>query len=127
MGIHKRILGTVYIVFGTCLIFFFLFCTVLFKDILPLIAEEFSHEREFLIVSQLIPYILGFILLPVSILSIIGGIAVLREKAWGLTLILVMGILFLVFWPVGTIVGIYAILIYADENKRAKTISSTAS
>jgi len=127
MSIHKRILGTVYIVLGTCLIFFFLLCTILFRDILPLIGEEFMHEREFLIISQLFPYVLGFILLPVSILSIIGGIGVLRGKAWGLTLLLVMGILFLVCWPVGTIVGIYAILIYADENKSKGAISSTAS
>jgi len=121
MGPHKKILGVVYIVWGILCILGFIFASVLITSVLPV----FIQEEEFRTFSQFIPFVLGFILLPIAALSIIGGIGVLSQKEWAMTLILVVGILLLLCYPIGTILGIYALLVYYDDHRKKNSVTTT--
>ncbi len=117
MGTHYKILGVVYIVWGILCILGFIFASVLITSVLPVFIQ---HEN-FRMASQFVPYVLGFVLLPIAILSIVGGIGVLNQKGWAMTLLLIVGILLLLAYPIGTILGIYAILVYYDDQRRKQT------
>ena len=114
MGTHKKILGVVFIIWGILCTLGFVFASVIVSSVLPVFIEE----EEFRVISQFVPYILGFILLPIAALSIVGGIGVLNQKEWAITLLLVVGILLLLCYPIGTILGIYAILVYYDDHRK---------
>ena len=121
MGTHKKILGVTYIIWGILCVLGFVFASVLVAGVLPI----FIQEEEFQMVSQFIPYILGFILLPIATFSIIGGVGVLNNKDWGLTILLVLGIMLLLCYPIGTIIGIYAILVYYDDHRKKNTVQGS--
>ena len=123
MGTHKKILGVVFIVWGILCTLGFIFASVIVSSVLPVFIE---HE-EFRVISQFVPYVLGFILLPIAALSILGGIGVLNRKEWAMTLVLVVGILLLLCYPIGTILGIYAILVYYDDHRKKSSITNSES
>jgi len=121
MGSHKKILGVVFIVWGILCALVFVFASVVIASVLPV----FIQQEEFRTISEFIPFILGFVLLPIAALSIIGGIGVLNHKEWAMTLILVVGILLLFCYPIGTILGIYAILVYYDDHRKKNSVVTT--
>ena len=123
MGTHKKILGVVFIVWGILCTLGFIFASVIVSSVLPVFIE---HE-ELRVISQFLPYVLGFILLPIAALSILGGIGVLNQKDWAMTLLLVVGILLLLCYPTGTILGIYAILVYYDDHRKKSTVTNSES
>lgn len=118
MATHKKILGVVYIVWGILCALGFIFASVLISSVLPV----FIQDEEFRVISQFIPYVLGFILLPIAVLSLVGGIGVVNGKDWALTLVLVVGILLLLCYPIGTALGVYAILVYYDDHRKKKSV-----
>ncbi len=119
METHKRILGILYIISGTLQIIGLIFVSAFMSFVIPFIMEEAGPDAEWVFV-WLVPFIriiAVLVILFISIPSIIGGIGLLNNKSWSLTLLLVLGCFKLFSFPIGTAIGIYTIYVYSQNNK----------
>lgn len=119
MEVHKRILAILYIISGSLQILGMLFVTAFLSVIMPFIMEEAGPDAEWVFV-WLVPFIRIIAVVVIaffSIPSIIGGIGLLNNKTWALTLLLVLGCFKLFSFPIGTAIGIYTIYVYSQNNK----------
>jgi hypothetical protein len=64
--------------------------------------------------------IVGFTMLGVSIPGCIAGAGMIMEKGWAKTFSLIMGLFYLWFFPIGTILGAYAIWFSAQHEIKDK-------
>jgi hypothetical protein len=119
MEIHKRILAILYIISGSLQILGMLFVSAFISVIIPFIMDEAGPDAQWVFV-WIVPFIrliaIGIIIL-FSIPSIIGGIGLLNNKSWALTLLLVLGCFKLFSFPIGTAIGIYTIWVYSEDHK----------
>src|SRR6186713_442262 len=119
MEVHKRILAILYIISGTFQIIALLFVSAFMAMIIPFIIDEAGPEGQWVFV-WIVPFIriiAVVVILFFSIPSIIGGIALLNEKSWALTLLLILGCFKLFSFPIGTVIGIYTIYVYSQHHK----------
>ncbi len=125
MNVHKRILAILYIISASVQILAMIILSSIISLIIPLIMEEAGPEAQWVFV-WIVPFIrliaFGIIVL-FSIPSIIGGIGLLNNKPWALTLLLVLGCFKLFSFPIGTAIGIYTIWVYAENHKKTSTQS----
>jgi hypothetical protein len=119
MESHKRILGILYIIAGSLQVALLAGLSVFISTLFPFIANEAGPDSVWIIelIGSLIPFLLWTIILIFAIPSIIGGVAILNNKPWALTLLLVMGCFKLFSFPIGTALGVYTIWVYAESNK----------
>lgn len=114
MDTHVNVLGWLYIVLGVLgvLTAGFVFIVLLGSG---LISQD---EQAIAILSIVATLVSGFILL-VSAPGIVAGVGLLYHRSWGRLLALILGILNLVNFPVGTAVGGYALwVLLQDETGR---------
>jgi hypothetical protein len=110
---HKKVLGIFYIVFGILNILFAVMGYFLIWRIF-----EFAHvPDEVYYIARIIGASFGVMLLLSSVLSIIGGAAMVRHKSWARILLLILGCVYLFLFPIGTILGIYTIVIFLSEKE----------
>jgi hypothetical protein len=116
---HKRILGILYIVVGSLQLVTLMGLSFFITALFPFIADEAGPDGSVIlnILGSIIPFLFWALILIFAIPSIIGGIAILNEKSWALTLLLVIGCFKLFSFPFGTALGIYTIWVYAESNK----------
>jgi hypothetical protein len=119
METHKRILAILHIVSGVFLSIVMLFLSVFVSAVLPIFVEETTSEfpRILEIIQPIISIISTGIIILFAIPAIIGGIALLNNKSWALTLLLVLGCFQLFSFPFGTALGIYSIWVFAEDKK----------
>lgn len=121
METHKRVLSILFIVHGVMQAIGMLFVSLFLSAFLPFIFAEVDPDtRE--ILEWILPFVqfMGFgIIALFSIPSIVGGIALLNEKRWALTLLLILGCFKLFSFPFGTALGIYSIWVYSEDRKVA--------
>ena len=106
---HQKILGAVLVAYGA----------LNFTGGIALLASInvvniFVDEIE---VIELVTFVSGFIggaLLLTAIPAIIAGVGCIQEKEWSKILSLIMGVIYLLFFPVGTLIGIYSIWLNAQ-------------
>jgi hypothetical protein len=119
MDVHKRILAILYIISGALQILVMIILSSVISLIVPFIMEEAGPEGQWVFV-WLVPFIRIIavcIIILFSIPSIIGGIGLLNNKPWALTLLLVLGCFKLFSFPIGTAIGIYTIWVYSQNHK----------
>jgi hypothetical protein len=123
MESHKRILSILYIALGSIQFFALLLVQIFISSILPFITNEVDPDERWILelVSTFLPYLFWGLIILVALPSIIGGVALLRGNKWALTMLLVLGCLKLLSFPVGTALGIYTIWVYAEEGKQNPT------
>jgi hypothetical protein len=119
METHKRILAILHIVSGVLLSIVMLFLSVFVSAVLPIFFEETNSEfpRILEIIQPIISIISTGIIILFAIPAIVGGIALLNNKSWALTLLLVLGCFQLFSFPFGTALGVYSIWVYAEDKK----------
>lgn len=61
-------------------------------------------------------FFLGGLLILLGFLGILAGIGLLRFCAWGRILALIVAVLGLIIFPLGTIIGIYALIVLLQED-----------
>jgi hypothetical protein len=119
MEVHKRILAILYIISGSLQILGMLFVSAFISIIIPFIMDEAGPDAQWVFV-WIVPFIriiAVIIILFFAIPSIIGGIGLLNNKSWSLTLLLVLGCFKLFSFPIGTAIGIYTIYVYSENHK----------
>jgi len=121
MDTHKRILGTIYLIYGSFIfVILFLVYFVLFGII---IGGEYSYnisDHEANLAFIIIRWVFGFVLLIFVIPSIIGGIGLLNNKKWAMTLLVIVGFISLFCFPIGTVLGGYTLWVFFKEQELAK-------
>ena len=117
MDTHVKVLGVLYIVLGVILAV----CGVALLAIIGG-AGAASGEREAMIATGVIGTVLCGLLLLLSIPNFIAGFGLLKRREWARILAIVLGIIHLVGFPVGTAIGIYTLyILFNDETKRLFT------
>ncbi|MBR9999364.1 MAG: hypothetical protein KFF73_10355 [Cyclobacteriaceae bacterium] len=101
---HLKILGAIFIAFGVIN----LMAGITFLAAVN-IVNIFIDEAEVIQAVSIFSRLIGGILVVSSVPGIIAGIGYIQERNWSKNLGLVMGIIYLLFIPVGTIIGIYTI------------------
>jgi hypothetical protein len=101
---HINVVGVLYIVLSV-LSFLGAF-TVYF--LLRLIGN-FADDHDATMVLNIIANVLSIILVVLAIPGLIGGIGLIKRKNWARILVLILSILNLVNFPIGTAIGIYAL------------------
>ena len=107
---HQKILGALLIAYGA----------INFTGGIVLlgalnIVQIFVHEIEVIQLVALFSRLIGGILLALSLPAIVAGIGYIQEKEWSKTLGLGVGIVYLLLFPIGTIIGIYSIWLNAQD------------
>lgn len=111
METHVKLLGWFYIGLGILGLFFaLLLFTILFG------AGLISGEGEAMAVTAIVGTVLGGCLSLVSIPGVICGIGLLQRKAWARVLVLVLGCINLVNFPLGTALGIYTLWVLINPD-----------
>jgi len=106
---HQKILGAIFIAYGAINLIGGI-TLLAAMNVVSIYVDEWEVIQVVTIFSRLI----GGILLATSIPAIIAGIGYLQEKNWSKNLGLVIGIIYLLFIPIGTIIGIYTIWLSAQ-------------
>lgn len=115
---HKKILGTLYVVFSSLNIVLVLMFTAIASTFIPFHV----HEHEALLAIKVVKYALLTLTLVLTVPSMIAGIGLLYKKDWALTLAFIIGIIGLLGFPIWTFIGIYSIVIFiiAQNNQKPR-------
>lgn len=123
MDTHKRVLGILFTVTGILQIMAFTILSLVFSTLFPLIIEQADPDATWILewVSQFGQLLGVLLILFFAIPTVIAGIGLLNNQRWAMTLALILGCLKLFSFPIGTIIGIYTIWVFAEDQRQAKT------
>jgi hypothetical protein len=84
-----------------------------------IIAQCVEGDGEALVILTAIAMPLALFFILCSVLNIVGGVGILRRKNWARYLVMVLSVLDIFNFPIGTAFGIYSIWVLAkDETAR---------
>lgn len=121
---HKKTLSIIHICYGVFYTVIFLIIAGLFTAFFPFIEtaiiEEEGQEALWVLpmVGTLVKSILFFLFFFAALPSIIGGIATLQGKKWGMVFLMIAGCLSIFSFPIGTAIGVYTIYVFIEDNKQ---------
>src|SRR5690606_18693506 len=78
-----------------------------------------SGEAEAVAVLGLVGMFVSGILVVLALPGMIAGYGLLRRKEWGRILAIIIGILSLINFPIGTVIGVYALWVLFQESALA--------
>jgi hypothetical protein len=115
---HKKILGTLLVVFSSLNIVVVLLVALIASAIIPFHVDDF----EVLLAVKIVKYAVITLTLILTTPALIAGIGLLYKKDWALTLAFIIGIIGILGFPVWTFIGVYAIVIFilAQNNQKAR-------
>ena len=115
---HKKILGTLYVVFSSLNIVFVLTLVLIASAIIPVHV----HEFEVLLTVKIVKYAVITLTLILTTPALVAGVGLLYKKDWALTLAFIIGIIGILGFPIWTFIGIYSIVIFimAQNNQRPR-------
>ena len=115
---HKKILGIIYVITACFALLVAIFIRAFVAIIFDFASDEGGMEpgvRDF--VMAIITFVPALIIVFSVIPTVIAGIGLLVRASWGPVFSLIVGILKLISFPIGTIIGIYAIWIFAEDQR----------
>lgn len=115
---HKKILGIIYVISACFALLIAIFIRAFISIIFDFALEEGEMEprmRDF--VMNIISFVPAIIIVFSVIPTLIAGIGLLVRASWAPIFSLIMGCLKLISFPIGTIIGIYAIWIFAEDQR----------
>ena len=115
---HKKILGTLFIVFSSLNVVVVLLIALVTSAIIPLHVEEL----EVLLAVKIVKYAVITLTIVLTTPAFIAGVGLLYKKEWALTLAFIIGIIGILGFPIWTFIGIYSIVIFlmAQNNKKPR-------
>lgn len=103
MGRHIRIVGMLYIALG---IFGAVASLIIF---LVIAGGLFSERQSAIAITSAAAALVAAVLLLLSALSVIGGVGLLHRRSWARPLVIFLAVLSLFNFPLGSVVGVYAL------------------
>jgi hypothetical protein len=121
---HKKILGVLYVVTGLFSIMIMLILQGIFTTVYAFVFDEMDSEGQaiFQLVMSLMRYVQILAIALYAVPSVLAGLGLLMRQSWAMILALIVAALKLFSFPVGTAIGIYAIWIYAEEQRVRKMV-----
>jgi hypothetical protein len=113
MNYQHRILGIIFIISGGIFVLF-LSLAVSFMYAIPFDKFD-THVPEFVRIISLAGSF--SLMLFLGIPSVVTGIGLLKHKKWAEQLVLPLACFYLLFFPMGTAVGIYSLVVYFGRRK----------
>lgn len=101
---HINIVAAIQIGFS---IFGILFALLIYA-ILNLVGD-FTDEPEANVILSIVANVIATVFVILAIPGIIGGLGLFKRKEWARILVLILSVLDLLHFPVGTAVGVYSI------------------
>jgi hypothetical protein len=121
LQLHVTILGWLYIVGNAIFLLIGAFVFMLLAGI-----GVASGDSQAMAILSIVGTVVGALLAVLAIPGLVAGYGLLARKAWGRVLAIVVGILGLINFPVGTAIGIYAILVLLQEGANGYFMSPTS-
>lgn len=123
---HKKVLGILYVVSAAFTILGALLLNALLSIIFSFAFEQADMEEQKIIdfVMALVAYLPTIIIFFFALPTLIAGIGLLSRQNWAMIFALIMGCLKLFSFPIGTAIGVYAIWIYAEDQKLSRSTSN---
>jgi hypothetical protein len=123
---HKKILGIIYVVTASLTILVALFIRAIMTTVFGFAFENADPEEQRIaeFVMALAGFLPAILIIFGGIPTLIAGIGLLMKQSWAMILALIMGCLKLFSVPIGTAIGIYAIWIYAEDQKFKRTATA---
>ena len=123
MESHKRLLSILHIIYGSLHILLFVIISMIVNTVLPFALAEIQEEsREGAMIAgmvfSVVKSVFYVLLILIPIPSIVGGIALINGKKWGLSLLLISGSLSLLSIPIGTALGVYTLWVFLERDKK---------
>jgi len=116
---HKKVLGILYVISAMLTILGMIMMNAILSLVFSFAFNEADadEQRVMEFVSAIVQYVPIFVILFFSIPTLIAGIGLLTRQTWAMIFALIMGCLKLFNFPIGTAIGIYAIWIYAEDQR----------
>lgn len=122
---HKKSLGIFHLVYGILTSVVFLFVGSVASIMMPFIQDAIidSEGQDAELVIGLVSGILRITFLVLFIFSalpsIIAGIGLISRRSWGVIISMIAGCVSLLNFPFGTVLGVYAIYVFIQNNNQA--------
>lgn len=113
MDTHVKILGYIYIIAGVILVLLGL----LFFGVVGG-SGLISGDRQAMFVTGIVGTAIAAFFVILSIPSIIAGIGLLKRREWARILTIILGVLHLFGFPIGTAIGVYTLYVLFDEQTK---------
>lgn len=117
MDSHKKILGILHLIWGTLSLLLILAFAIFFSVIIVNIPAHELDSFEFDLAKTIATIVGAFIIIVITLPSVLGGIGMLLNQKWGFILIVVSGIFSLISFPMGTAIGAYTLWAYFKEQE----------
>ena len=111
LQLHVSILGWLYIAANAL---FLLFAAIAI-GLVPFIGT-FAEEPETTVLVSVLGTAFGLLMIILGLPGIVAGYGLLKRKPWARVLTLVLGVLGLVNFPVGTAIGVYTLLVLLQQS-----------
>lgn len=110
---HIKIVAVLHIVFGALGLLAGLIVCIALGGAAAItgIAASMSDAAIAVPILGIVGGVIFFILVLTSLPALIGGIGLLRNENWGRILIIIVSVLGLLNFPIGTIVGAYSLIV----------------
>jgi len=118
---HKKILGTLFIIFSLLNFVMVLMLALIASAIIPMHVDDF----EVLLTIKIVKYAVLTLTFVLTTPALIAGVGLLYKKDWALTLAFVVGIIGILGFPIWTFIGIYSIVIFIMAQNNQKTRQAT--
>lgn len=105
---HKKTLGILLICYAILKVVLFIVGLQILSAALQFVVDD----AELLFATYIVKYIIGTVVAFYAIPAVIAGIGLLQHKKWALILALIIGVISLPVFPLGTAVGVYAIIVF---------------
>lgn len=109
--LHVSILGWLYIGANTL----FLILALVAFGLLPFIGAV-SHDQDATVILSLFSTAFGLLIVALALPGLLAGYGLLKHRSWGRYLALVLGVLGLVNFPIGTVIGVYTLLVLLQQS-----------
>jgi len=113
MDTHIKVLGAIYILSGVILVALGL---ILFAIIGG--SGLISGDRQAMLVTGVVGTALAVFFVILSIPTIIAGIGLLKRREWARILTIILGIIHLFGFPIGTAIGVYTLYILLNDQAK---------
>ena len=111
---HFRTLGILMISYAVLKIVLF----TIGLQFLAIGMQYIIDDPEAMFAVHLAKYIIGTMIFLYAIPAVIAGIGLLNRKEWALILALIVGVISLPVFPLGTALGVYAIIVFLMKHSR---------
>jgi hypothetical protein len=109
---HRKVLGILYVVFGAL----WAVAALVLTAILLAGALPATHDRQERAVLLTLGGVGVVLLLGMAAVGIIGGLGMMKRRAWAKVPTLIAGMLSLLHFPIGTALGIYTLWFWLQPN-----------